>query len=241
MNAFSRAAGLAAALLLTASPLAALGQTTAGAETPTTVSLSAFGEVKSMPDEATISLGVQSKAATAAQAMGDNAETMNRVIAALRARGLPSKATQTSNISLSAQYDYEQNQPPRLSGYLASNEVAITVDDLGKLGSTLDAVVGAGANQISGISFGLKDTGAAEDAARLAAVKALRAKADLYAGATGYRVGRLLALNEGGPVTEPLRPVMMVRAMAAAPSPTPVAPGELTTRIDISAVYELAK
>ena len=241
MNAFSRAAGLAAALLLTASPLAALGQTTAGAETPTTVSLSAFGEVKSMPDEATISLGVQSKAATAAQAMGDNAETMNRVIAALRARGLPSKATQTSNISLSAQYDYEQNQPPRLSGYLASNEVAITVDDLGKLGPTLDAVVGAGANQISGISFGLKDTGAAEDAARLAAVKALRAKADLYAGATGYRVGRLLALNEGGPVTEPLRPVMMVRAMAAAPSPTPVAPGELTTRIDISAVYELAK
>ena len=241
MKALSRAAGIAAALLLTASPLAARAQTTAAAETPTTVSLSAFGEVKSMPDEATISLGVQSKAATAAQAMGDNAETMNRVIAALRARGLPSKATQTSNISLSAQYDYEQNQPPRLSGYLASNEVAITVDDLGKLGSTLDAVVGAGANQISGISFGLKDTGAAEDAARLAAVKALRAKADLYAGATGYRVGRLLALNEGGPVTEPLRPVMMVRAMAAAPSPTPVAPGELTTRIDISAVYELAK
>ena len=102
-------------------------------------------------------------------------------------------------------------------------------------------VVGAGVNQISGISFGLKDSGAAEDAARLAAVKALRAKADLYAGATGYRVGRLLALNEGGPVTEPLRPVMMVRAMAAAPSPTPVAPGELTTRVDLSAIYELAR
>ncbi len=241
MKAFSRAAGLAAALLLTTSPLAAFAQTVAGAETPATVSLSAFGQVKSTPDEATISLGVQSKAATAAQAMGDNAEAMNRVIAALRARGLPSKAIQTSNISLSAQYDYEQNQPARLSGYLASNEVAITVDDIGKLGSMLDAVVGAGANQISGISFGLKDTGAAEDSARLAAVKALRAKADLYAGATGYHVGRLLALNEGGPVTEPLRPVVMMRAMAAAPSPTPVAPGELTTRVDISAVYELAK
>ncbi len=241
MKALSRTAGLAAVLLLTTAPLAALAQTTGQAETPTTVSLSAFGEVKATPDEATISLGVQSKAATAAQAMADNAGAMNRVIAALKARSLPGKAIQTSNISLSAQYDYEQNQPPRLSGYLASNDVTITVDDLGKLGSTLDAVVGAGVNQISGISFGLKDSGAAEDSARLAAVKALRAKADLYAGATGYHVGRLLALNEGGPVTEPLRPVVMMRAMAAAPSPTPVAPGELTTRVDISAIYELAK
>jgi uncharacterized protein YggE len=171
--------------------------------------------------------------------MNDDAEAMTQVVAALKAHGLPAKAIQTADISLNADYDYAQNQPPRLTGYQASNQVTITVDDLGKLGPTLDAVVAAGANQISRISFGLKDPGAVEDAARLAAVKALRAKAELYAAATGYRVGRLLALSEGGSAAEPMRPVMSARMMVAAPAPTPVAPGQLTTRIDISGVYEL--
>ena len=242
MKTLARFASLAASALLFACPLAASAQSAAPAETLSTVSLSAVGEVKSAPDLATINLGVEAKAATAAQALAENAAAMSKVIAALKAQGVPAKAIQTSNISLNAQYTYVQNQPPQLTGYEASNDVTIRVDVLARLGATLDAVVGAGANQVSGISFGLKEPGSAEDAARLAAVKALRAKADLYAAATGYKIGRLLALNEGGGYATVYSPVPKARGLAmASAAPTPVAPGELTTRIDISGVYELVK
>lgn len=207
----------------------------------TTLNLSAFGEVKAAPDMATISLGVQTQGATAAQAMADNAQRMSQVVTALKRAGIEAKDIQTSGLNLNAQYAFDQNKPPRLTGYEASNQVTINVNDLGKLGPTLDAVVAVGANQINGIAFALKNPQAAEDAARQRAVQALQAKAQLYAGATGHRVGRLVNLSEGGGYVPP-RPVpIMARAMVAQAASTPVEAGELGIRIDVSAVYELVK
>ena len=93
---------------------------------------------------------------------------------------------------------------------------------------------------MNGINFGLKDPTAAEDQARLAAVKALQAKAALYAQATGYHIVRLVNLTEGAPEqSAPIRPMLMAaRAQAA---PTPVSAGELTVDITVSAIYELAR
>ncbi len=119
--------------------------------------------------------------------------------------------------------------------------MTITVYDLARLGQTLDAVVAAGANQINGISFGLKDPQAAEDAARQKAVQSLRAKAELYAGATGLHLARLINLSEGSNVSQPPRPMAMYAVRKAEAAPTPVEAGELDVRIDISGLYELDK
>ena len=207
----------------------------------TTLNISAFGEVKLAPDMASISLGVQTQAPSAAEAMAQNARSMSQVVAALKRAGIDGKDIQTSGLNLNAQYAYEQNIPPRLTGYQASNQVTVQVNDLGKLGPTLDAVVAVGANQINGVTFGLKDPQAASDAARLRAVQALQAKAQLYAGATGFRAGRLINLSEGGGYSPP-RPMQMMamRVAEAAPS-TPVEAGELSVRVDVSGLYELVK
>lgn len=206
----------------------------------TTLALSAHGEVKAAPDMASVSLGVQTLAPTAAEAMAANSRRMAEVVAALRRGGVEGKDIQTSSLNLSPQYVYEQNKPPQLTGYQASNQVTVTVNDLARLGPALDAVVGAGANQVEGISFGLKDPGAAEDQARLKAVQALQAKARLYADATGYKVGRLVNLSEaGGYAPEPPRP--LARMAVAAAAPTPVGPGELNVRVDVTGLYELTR
>lgn len=209
---------------------------------PSTLSLSAYGEVKAAPDMASITLGVQTIQPTAAQAMSANARRMSEVVAALKRGGVDAEDIRTAGLSLSAQYAYQQNKPPQLTGYQASNEVTVTVHDLSRLGPVLDAVVAAGANQVSGISFGLKDPQAVEDQARLKAVQSLQAKARLYAGATGYRLDRLVNLSEGGGAApEPPRPTFRVAVAAAAPAETPVEPGQLDIRVDISGVYELAR
>jgi uncharacterized protein YggE len=208
----------------------------------TTLAISASGEVKATPDMATISLGVQTDAPTAAEAMSQNAAQMTRIVETLKRSGVADKDIKTSGLSLNAQFDYQPNKPPRLNGYQASNQVTVLVYDLARLGATLDAVVASGANEINGVGFGLKDPGAAEDAARLKAVQTLQARAQLYAGATGLHLGQLINLTEGEAVAPPRPiPLMAMRANAAVAATTPVEAGQLDIRIDVSGLYELTK
>jgi uncharacterized protein YggE len=245
MKMLMRAAALSLALGASAAP-AAFAQTAAGGGADavfraTTVNLGAYGETRLAPDMATINLGVTTEAPTAQAAMQANAAQMNQVMAALKRGGIAAKDIQTSQLSIDPQYVYEQNQPPRLTGYRAANQVTVTVRDLSRLGAAVDATVSAGANQVGGINFGLAEPSAAENAAREQAVKALAAKADLYARATGFRVLRLVSLSEGNSFTPP-QPVPMV-AMTARfkEADTAVSPGEMKVRVDIGGVYELTR
>lgn len=247
MKTLMRATAIGLALAVTAAAPAALAQAAPPAADTmfraTTLNLSAYGETKVAPDMATITLGVMTEGKTAAEAMQANATRMNAVVASLRKAGIPDKDIQTSNLNLNPQYRYQENQPPVLVGYQASNNVTVTVNDLKRLGPAVDATVNAGANQVHGISFGLSDPTAAENAARDAAVKALAAKADLYAKATGYRISRLVSLSEGGGYA-PQPPMPMVAYAAKremADAGTSISAGEMKVRVDISGLYELAR
>ncbi len=245
MSALRPLTALAAVLALSAAAAPAVAQapvTSTGVQVPTTFSLSAYGETRLPPDQATINLGVQTEAATAGEALRANATKMTAVIASLKRGGLTDRDIQTSNLSINPQYVYVENQPPRLTGYQVSNQVVITVRDLKSLGPAIDASVNAGANNAGGISLGLSDPSKAEDAARLDAVKTLNAKAELYARATGYRIVRLVTLSEGGGYTPPSpMPIMAMAVKREAFDSTPVAGGELRVRIDVNAVYEVAR
>jgi uncharacterized protein YggE len=207
------------------------------------LNLSAYGEVKAAPDMATITFGVQTEAVTAQEAMRDNAAQMTRVVAALRRAGVAERDIQTSGLNLSAQYDYVQNEPPKLRGYQAVNRVTVVINDLTKVGATADAVVAAGVNQIDGISFGLKDPTAAENQARQLAVRNLQAKAQLYAQSLNVPLSGIRNLTEGGGYTpQPPMPMFAARAMSMdRAESTPVAAGELTVRIDITGVYDIGR
>jgi uncharacterized protein YggE len=245
MKILIRAAALSALLACTAAPAALAQAAPPAAESmfrATTLNLAAYGETRIAPDMATISLGVMTEGRTAAAAMQANATRMAQVVEALRRGGIAAKDIQTSGLNLNPQYVYEQNVPPKLSGYQASNQVTITVHDLARLGQVVDATVGAGANQVNGISFGLDDPTAAENAAREAAVKALSAKAELYARATGHRISRLVTLSEGAasyPVPPPM-PMMAMQRMEKS-ADTSVSPGELKVRVDVTGLYELTR
>jgi uncharacterized protein YggE len=231
--------GLSAPAALAQSTPAALMQVHAVAAQPA-LNLSAHGEVKVAPDMATITFGVMTEAPTAQAAMADNARRMTEVFAALRRAGIEERDIQTSGLTLSAQYDYQQNEPPRLRGYQTSNRVTVSIMDLDEVGTVADAVVAAGVNQIDGIGFGLRDPGAAEDQARVLAVRALQDKARLYAQALGVELGGIRSLNEGGGYSpQPPMPVFAMARMEMADASTPVAAGQLTVRIDITGTYDL--
>ena len=232
-------ATLLAAFAMTAAPATALAQA-APASDGTLLSVSSRAEARKAPDIATFSAGVVTQAADGNAALRQNAEQMNRVLAAIKAAGVADKDVQTSGISLNPQYRYEENQPPRITGYQASNTVTVKLRDVAKMGQVLDALVASGANQINGPSFGIDDPEPLYDRARLDALKAARARAETYAGALGVRVRRIVSISEGGAaMPSPMPRMAMMKAEAY--DSTPVAAGESSVSVNLDVVFELGR
>jgi uncharacterized protein len=208
---------------------------------PTTLSLTVTGEVSIAPDMATVNFGVVSQGKTAAEAMKAGNVRMNAVMSALKSAGIAAKDIQTSNLQLNPQYNYANNQAPKLTGYEARNQVTVRVNDIDKTGPVIDAVIGAGVNQIDQIGFGLKDNGAALDQARQKAVAILQQRAALYASATGLKLKKLLSIEEGAaPGYRPPAPMFALRAEAAQKdTSTSVSGGELQQSVTITGTFEL--
>ena len=232
-------ATLLAAFAMTAAPATALAQA-APASDGTLLSVSSRAEARKAPDIATFSAGVVTQAADGNAALRQNAEQMNRVLAAIKAAGVADKDVQTSGISLNPQYRYEENQPPRITGYQASNTVNVKLREVAKMGKVLDALVASGANQVNGPSFGIDDTEPLYDRARLDALKAARARAETYAGALGVRVRRIVSISEGGAaMPSPMPRMAMMKAEAY--DSTPVAAGESSVSVNLDVVFELGR
>ena len=231
---------LLAAMALSAPAVAGAQATPTVPADATLLSVSSQAEARRAPDIATVSAGVVTQAADGNTAMRQNAEQMSRVLAAVKAAGVAAKDVQTSGISLNPQYRYEENQPPRITGYQASNTVNVKLREVAKMGKVLDALVASGANQVNGPSFGIDDPEPLYDRARLDALKAARARAETYAGALGVRVRRIVSISEGGAaMPSPMPRMAMMKAEAY--DSTPVAAGESSVSVNLDVVFELGR
>lgn len=208
----------------------------------TTLSISAEGSVQREPDIAYLNAGVQTQGETAQAAMQANSAAMNGVFDALAAANVDRRDMQTSNFSLQPQYDYSSRssgQPPRLTGYQASNQLTVLVRDLDTLGETMDALVGAGGNTFSGLRFALDDDRAAKNAARDIAMKEAISRAELYAAASGYEVARVVTISESGGYRP--QPMAMMAETRSADRSTPIASGEVGYSVTVNVTFELRK
>lgn len=208
-------------------------------------SFSVTEEVRSKPDQASIGAGVQVTAPTAVEAMRQNAQGMDRLVKAAKARGIKDEDIQTSGINLSPQYDYNNRsdgQPPRFLGYQVSNMVQVTTSKIDDLGQILDALVAAGGTNINGPSFNVKDADAKLVAARGKAIAAAKAKAEDYARLTGYRAVELVSISEGrssGP--QPYMPAPRLMAADAEMKSTPVEPGQISNMLTLNLSYRFIR
>ncbi len=206
----------------------------------TRLDLTARGESIVVPNIAIINAGVMTNAVDAAGAMQGNADQMARVMAALKKSGVAPKDIQTQAVNLSPQYRYEENKPPVVTGYQASNTVTIRFRDIAKSGAILDTLVREGANQINGPTMTLENPAAALDSARLQALKTLQSRAQAYAKAAGLTVKRIVAISENADYNNIPVPISTAAMDASsAQAKTSVSPGEQSIGVTLSAVFEL--
>lgn len=205
------------------------------------VELSVNEVAKAAPDIATIGAGVSTDAPTAVAAMRQNAVAMNAVIARIKALGIAEEDIQTTGINLNPRYDYNQaTQKQVFRGYTASNRVSVILREIGDTGTVLDALVAAGANDISGPQFSIDDDTAAKAAARKAAMARAQGQAMEYANWAGYSGVRLLEVSESISGSQPPMPKMQRMEMADAAS-TPVQPGLVGTVVNLTVKYEMTR
>jgi uncharacterized protein YggE len=237
------ALGLAA---ITAQPATAQMTTPAIEAGHTLLTVSAEGRTSRKPDLAIFTAGVSSSGKTAGEAMSANSADMAKVIAALRKSGIADRDIQTSNLNLNPVYadmsrqsaNPLEQQVPRIIGYQASNMVTVKQRDLAQFGKVIDTLVTAGANQVNGPSFQIDQQDAALDDARLTAIKKARDRANLYAGAVGMKVARIVSISESGGYSAPMPMYRM--AAQSADAAAPIAPGEVSLEMNVTVQFELA-
>ena len=219
---------------------------------PPSIIATGRGESRATPDRAVVRLGAVAQAEQAQTAPDQVNAIVGRAIDALTKAGVAERDIQTADVSLHPVYSdggpIPLAQPgrgprePRITGYRASNTVEVRVDDVGKVGAVIDAGVSAGANQLQGVTFELKDDAKARAEALARAVEKARADAQTMAAALGVTLGPVeeaMAGERDQIYPQPRFARMAMEAMAAGGAP--VQPGEVDVVATVTLRYRIAR
>lgn len=204
------------------------------------------GEASVAPNIAEANVGVEVLAPTVKEATEEAKERMTAIMAALQEAGIAEKDIQTSNYSIYFERYPEirpmvEAEPLEAEGsYRVSNMVRVKIRDLDRIGTVLDGVIEAGANNVYGVNFTVEDPGEVRSEARGKAIADARARAQELADLNGVSLGEVLQISEviGGPFTASGIPVPV--AMEYRGGSGPISPGELEFSVQIQVTYAIA-
>lgn len=218
-------------------------QTTSG-ELSNSITVEGTGSLSLSPDTARISIGVETEAENAQDAVASNNQRVEEVFAALEEFGIPEEDIQTVNFNIrqvekrapgpetsSLEGEKEQTQT-----YRVNNTVRVTLRDIDQLGSLLDQAVQAGANTVHGIQFDAENKTEANQQALELAIQDARAKAEVIAEAAGVELGEVVRVQTmgGGPVFR-----AEMAEMEAASGAVPISSGQLDIQVSAQVSYAI--
>lgn len=214
----------------------------AGESQMTGVSVSGEGKVQGAPDLAIIQLGVTNLSPTVAEARDRAATSLEGIINSMKNAGVDEKDIQTSQLSISPEYNYD-NGTQTLRGFRVTNTVTAKIRNIDNTGTIVDGAVGAGGDdtRIDNIYFTIDDPEDLREQAREAAVADARRRAETLARAGGVSLGNPKLISE----TSYSQPIPYAREGYAADSAagavpeTPILPGELDVIVNVSVTFEI--
>ncbi len=204
-----------------------------------TINVHGVGRASETPDQATVTMGVETNAATAQLALRENNAKAAELIALLKSSGVEDRYIQTSQLSVYPQFD---NQGRRIVGYQVTNIVTATVKDVKKAGAVIDAATGVAGDaiRIQSLSFGLSDSSEPLKRARTRAVEDARTQAEQLAAAAGVKVGALRTISSSSVSAPPILYQQNVSAkVASADSSVPLEAGSAEVTAEVDLVFDL--
>jgi uncharacterized protein YggE len=196
----------------------------------------ATAEVELKPDRATLVFTVESRGATAAKAGSETARKARAVIDTLRSLGVAADQLTTASVEINPEYVYPgQNQPPRVSGYVARNSVRVEILRLEQAGALIDGGLAKESTGIGSLTFASsKSDEARRQAIELAVLKA-KSEAESMAKAAGGTLGGLIELSAQPSYQRPMAQPMALKVMnSPSVSEMPISPGQLTVSATVT-------
>jgi uncharacterized protein len=225
--------------------------TAAGAE-PRSVSVTGEAEVKVIPDQVVLTLGVETSDKVLSAARSENDSRVKAIIAAAQGAGVAARDIQTDYIQIEPRYHdgYDQRE---FIGYFVQKTVVVTLRDISRFEGLLGSVLGAGANHVHGIEFRTSELRKHRDEARALAIRAAREKAQALAKELGQGVGAPRSISEGsdgwwssyrgwwgrGWGQNQAQNVVQDIGGQGASGEGPLAPGTISVRASVSVTFEL--
>jgi len=199
------------------------------------------GMVKGTPDTLRVVLGVETRSASARDALAANNEKANALVDTLKSKGVEAKDLQTSQLSINPTYD---DKGQRITGYQVSNTVTATLHDIGGAGELIDAAAGAvgDAVRVQSIGFSIDDDSALKAEARTQAVHLAQLQAEQMAKAAGVKLGAIRFISE----VPAAAPMPYYERYAGAPAAdvaksAPVLPGQQELSLTVDVVWDIAQ
>jgi len=234
-RALTRIAVLAGVLLLAGCASGTTPELGRAAPDRTSITTRGVGTVAGTPDTLTVVLGVQTRAASAADALADNNTRAGGLLDVLRGRGVADKDLRTSGLSISPTFEADG----RISGYEVTNEVTATLRDIAGAGALVDAAAQAAGDavRVQQIAFGIDDDAQPRAEARADAVRQAVTQARQLADAAEVGLGPILSITE---VSGNQPPVPVTRDSAVAQAAVPIQPGTQDVSVTVEVVHGVA-
>jgi uncharacterized protein YggE len=200
------------------------------------------GRASAAPDQAEVTVGVETRAAKANDAAAQNNDKASKIIAAVKQAGVRDEDVQTTNVSLFPEFNFDESGPGSVSGYVANLTVTITTKDVTKIGEVVDGALAAGATNVQGINFSFtpETRQRLEDEARKEASQDALRRATELAQLNRIDLGKALSVSESLTPVFP-SPVFFSAAdiETGGGSATPVEPGQLEVVMGVTVTYEI--
>lgn len=201
-----------------------------------------YGEALGQPDEAQVTVGVETFAAKVNDATVENEEVIATILGALEEKGIAAEDIQTSNYSLWAEQRYGDNGLEGIAGYRVSNQVNVVIRDIEKVGDVLAAVTAGGANSVYGVQFSVANPAALEAEAREKALADARQRAESLAGLSGLTLGHIVAIDEALTHSPELARQTGAGGMGGgAEGSTSISPGQLSYQSQVQVTFAIAE
>jgi uncharacterized protein YggE len=236
--AFTLGVGQGSAAPATASGAANAAPAGAVAPAGARITVTGTGNVSGVPNQLSLSMGVQTSAGSVASALRQADSAVRAVTAALGRTGVSPSDIQTSGLSIYPNYSGSSGLP---DGYQVSEQLTITLRRLPVAGSQISAAARAGGNAtvINGVSLNLSDTSTLLATARARAVADAKAKAAAYARALGRPLGTVVSMSEAQPA-QPFQPLPQAAVPGASHAPSvPVHPGTQQLSVTVTMIFTL--
>jgi len=203
------------------------------------VNVSGEGKIKVAPDQASISISLETKGTKAADVKRENDKKMEAVLKFIKKSNIATEDYQTQRVSLNPNYDYEKKK----YNYMATQTIQILLKDLSKYDELIEGLVNEGINRIDTVEFKSSKMTQLQSDARKLAVKEAKAKAEDLVSVLGQKVGKAILISDNSQINPPQpRNYAMKLSMAmdeSAPRETlAVGEIEITANISVSFVLE---